>query len=255
MDSVLRALARSGRHIGDRFNRFIFPAWKSGCRSRSKPLRSRKGFGICEMIESRIVLVRSRHPCSKTAAMRTNPMHPNSCSRQPSRFTRFGFVLVIMVSLLAPAAHGVTTFTSGNLAARRSDHTATLLPNVKVLVAGGFNGSIFLGSAELFDPATSALSSADSLATSRSGHTATLLPNGKVLVVGGAGAFASAEIYDPTSGTWSATSALALGRQEHTATLLPDGKVLVVGGVAGNFPYQALSNVVLYDPPTGSWTN
>jgi hypothetical protein len=114
---------------------------------------------------------------------------------------------------------------TGSLTMARFGHTATLLPNGKVLVAGG--------GAELYDPASGAWSVTGSLATARSGHTATLLPNGKVLVAGGvgpSGILASAELYDPASGTWSATGSLATARRLHTATLLPNGKVLVAGG-------------------------
>jgi hypothetical protein len=80
-------------------------------------------------------------------------------------------------------------------------HTATLLPNGKVLVAGGFNSvSGFLASAELYDPASGTWTTTDSLTMARDSHTATLLPNGKVLVAGGlgtgGGVLNSAELYD-----------------------------------------------------------
>ena len=67
-----------------------------------------------------------------------------------------------------------------------SDHTATLLPTGKVLVAGGCRvvGSD-LSSAELYDPATGTWTATGSLGTARQHHTATLLPSGKVLVAGG----------------------------------------------------------------------
>ena len=64
-------------------------------------------------------------------------------------------------------------------------HTATLLPNGKVLVAGGYDSSGTLASAELYDPASGTWTATGSLATARVCHTATLLPNGKVLVAGG----------------------------------------------------------------------
>jgi hypothetical protein len=76
-----------------------------------------------------------------------------------------------------------------------------LLPNGKVLVAGGGSSSAVLASAELYDPASGTWTATGSLATVRIQHTATLLPNGTVLVAAGGlvpfGNFlASAELYD-----------------------------------------------------------
>ena len=84
----------------------------------------------------------------------------------------------------------------------RSFHTATLLPNGKVLVAGGSQGGGgVLASAELYDPATGSWSATGSMHTARVNFTATLLPDGKVLVSGGQiGPLASAELYDPATG-------------------------------------------------------
>src|SRR5438874_6164324 len=106
---------------------------------------------------------------------------------------------------LATQGAPVNFVITGSLAMARRGHTATLLPNGKVLVAGGFIGLIgsVRAGAELYDPASGTWSATGSLATARRGHTATLLPNGKVLVSGGFGAsiLASAELYDPASGT------------------------------------------------------
>ena len=118
----------------------------------------------------------------------------------------------------------------------RSGHTATLLQNGMVLVAGGtdsdFNRS---ASAELYDPASRTWTATGSLNTARYMHTATLLQNGMVLVAGGfdsnSNASASAELYDPASGTWTATGSLNTARAFHTATLLQNGMVLVAGGL------------------------
>ena len=74
---------------------------------------------------------------------------------------------------------------TGSLNTARSCHTATLLPNGKVLVAGGVDTSGPLISAELYDPASGTWTATGSLTTARYLHTATLLPNGKVLVAGG----------------------------------------------------------------------
>ena len=81
-------------------------------------------------------------------------------------------------------ATGTWTAT-GSLGTARFDHTATLLPSGKVLVAGGYDNGGVLSSAELYDPATGTWTATGSLGTARYAHTATLLPSGKVLVAGG----------------------------------------------------------------------
>ncbi|MGF6792797.1 Kelch repeat-containing protein [Paraburkholderia sp. 35.1] len=137
----------------------------------------------------------------------------------------------------------------------RYEHTATLLPNGKVLVVAGYNKRA-LTSAELYDPASDTWSQTGNLVVPRDLHTATLLPNGKVLVVGGynnggGSSQSSAELYDPATGTWSQTGSMSQARDSHTATLLPNGKVLVAGG-EGNA--GLLSSAELYDPATGTWS-
>ena len=129
----------------------------------------------------------------------------------------------------APGRWRVTGF----LNTARGEHTATLLPNGQVLLAGGFGTSGYLASAELYDPATDVWTATGSMNTAREVHTATSLPNGQVLVAGGLGnsfPLASAELYDPATGMWTATASLGHVRVCHTATLLPNGLVLVSGG-------------------------
>lgn len=138
----------------------------------------------------------------------------------------------------------------------RCSATATLLPNGKVLVAGGvtaFSGT-YTASAELFDPVTGIWSSG-SMASSRASHTATLLSTGKVLIAGGAnaaGTINTVELYDPALATWTATGNMVSARSSHTATLLPNGKVLVAGGAVGGVGTVATAE--LYDPAKGLWT-
>jgi WD40 repeat protein len=146
---------------------------------------------------------------------------------------------------------------TGSLISKRALHTATLLGNGKVLVAGGNDGSPnnIISSSELYDPATGTWSATAAMSAPRQYHTATLLPNGKVLVAGsgnpGNVGSASVELYDPANGTWSPTGPMVAARYEHTATLLGNGKVLVTGGKDGS---RYLNSAELYDPATGIWT-
>jgi N-acetylneuraminic acid mutarotase len=137
----------------------------------------------------------------------------------------------------------------------RARHTATLLSSGKVLVTGGYNGSTYLSSSEVYDPATNTWSSAGSMASARYFHTATRLPSGKVLITGGtngSSAVASAEVYDPVTNTWSSAGSMASARYEHTATLLSSGKVLVTGGYNGS---TSFAQAEVYDPVTNSWSS
>src|SRR6185503_9571744 len=164
---------------------------------------------------------------------------------------RIAFLLLFLgtgLVLVRPCAGAPFEFEeTGNLLTGRLGHTATLLLNGKVLVAGGYNG-LYLTSAQLYEPASGTWTATGSLGTGRLGHTATLLPNGKVLVAGGYNGLylTSAELYDPVSGTWTATASLANERSAHTATLLPNGKVLVAAGY--NSVPMTLRSAELYDP-------
>lgn len=144
---------------------------------------------------------------------------------------------------------------TGTMQAGRAWHTATVLADGRVLVAGGSPGDWgqVTASAEIYDPTTRTWSVTGSMSTPRFIHTATLLPNGKVLVAGGEAAgswLASAELYDPTTGTWARTGSMLVGRSLHTATLLPNGKVLVAGG----YGRGDLKSAELYDPASGAWS-
>ena len=138
----------------------------------------------------------------------------------------------------------------------RGRHTATLLPDGKVLVAGGFRKTT-LSSAELYDPPADTWTTTVSMGEVRQSHTATLLGNGKVLVAGGLADSSqskrsSAELFDPVAGTWSATGSMGDARDSYTATLLADGRVLVVGGAGVSV--ARLASAELYDPVTGTWS-
>ena len=165
-------------------------------------------------------------------------------------------VFLPSAGLAIAQAAGPSWTVTGSLGTARYGHTATLLPNGKVLVVGGwgFGYLDFKGSAELYDPTTGIWSHTGSLNTPRYAHTATLLPNRNVLVAGGWGgtsSLKSAELYDPATGQWTMTGSLIAARNSHTATLLTNGKVLVVGGDSSNAP---VNTAELYDAATGTWS-
>lgn len=137
----------------------------------------------------------------------------------------------------------------------RATHSATLLPDGNVLIAGGFRTEgtreIAIADAELYDPTADQFAPIAPMTEPRSGHTATLLPSGDVLIVGGWGAqgrTAGAELYHPGSRTFEAIGALAAPRASMTATLLPDGRVAIIGGDTARNTAQR--SIELYDPTT-----
>ncbi len=116
----------------------------------------------------------------------------------------------------------------------RSGHSATLLPNGKVLIAGGMRrNQDFYKSAELYDPATGKFQSTGEMHERRVGHIAVLLSSGKVLIAGGwvgMGGTDSAELYDPATGKFTLIAKMTTPRGRPSATLLANGDVLIAGG-------------------------
>ena len=144
---------------------------------------------------------------------------------------------------------------TGSMTVARAYHTATLLPDGKVLIAGGFDGSASLARAELYDPNAGTFVATGSMTVARSSHTATLLGSGKVLLAGGAADEApSAELYDPVAGTFTASGSMTVARVGHTATLLGDRKVLLAGGAKSGIATDLLGSAELYDPVAGTFT-
>lgn len=140
----------------------------------------------------------------------------------------------------------------------RASHSATVLPDGKVIIIGGLNSpQSFLSDAEIFNPETNQFSLlSGKMNTPRAGHTATLLPDGKILIVGGWSklntAESSAELYDPQADVFAQTGAMAHHRAGHVAVRLENGKVLIVGGVQDG---QGDKNEAeLYDPKSRTFS-
>jgi N-acetylneuraminic acid mutarotase len=140
----------------------------------------------------------------------------------------------------------------------RAAHSATLLPDGKVLIVAGFRkgpdtySQLYSATSEIYDPVKHSFSYAGSLHVARCGQTATLLANGReVLVTGGNNdqeRLASAEIYNTVTGQWTRLPDMLEGRQGHQAVLLKNGKVLIVGGT--DDPDKSIE---LYNPATRSF--
>jgi hypothetical protein len=148
-------------------------------------------------------------------------------------------------------------FATGNMTTARAGHVAILLPNGKVLIAGGLTVGYPvaqpLADAELYDPSTHTFTVTGGMAIPRSSPGAVLLSNGKVLMVGGSDDL-TAEIYDPATGAFtSAGKMVSLGaggsatpkssNDSRHLVLLKDGRVLIEG-----------LNAEIYDPTTGDFT-
>ena len=154
----------------------------------------------------------------------------------------------------ASAAKGMVA-PAASMKTARSGHTATLLPDGNVLIAGGMNGNgSYSDTTEIYSPAADTFRSAQRMSARRVGHTATLLPNGKVLIAGGYNGdyLASAEIYDPATGIFTPTGKMTMPRSEHVAVLLSNGKLILAGGVGAGWTFLASAEV--YDPSAGTFT-
>lgn len=173
-------------------------------------------------------------------------------------------VLVLVIACAAPAANGPDRKAAaggervdgaGALALARASHTATLLPDGTVLIAGGYDGdSCSIAATELFDPAAGTASAGPRLTVPRCSHSATALADGRVLIAGGwsgANVVASTELYDPRLGTFTPGTPMLDARAAHLTATLADGRVLVAGGSDGSGMHASAE---IYDPVQGRWT-
>jgi hypothetical protein len=179
-------------------------------------------------------------------------------------------VVVVLLATALPAGGASTQLgafkPAGALRTARSLHTATRLPDGRVLVVGGrgIEGTVELDSVELYEPKSGRWSLGPPLSVGRSGHTATLLPDGRVLIAGGTiyeassegGRFiavATVELFDPKANQWKPGAPMHQARNWHTATLLEDGRVLVVGGAREQKSH--LASAEYYQPSDDAWVS
>lgn len=212
--------------------------------------------------------------------------------------------LVLAFAFLGAAASALHLEAVAPMAETRASHTATLLPDGKVLVAGGFRKAadgatqLYSATTELYDPAARRFGAGPRLAHARCGHTATLLTDGTVLIAGGwadspaglvtteilvRGAFVpgpdldsprgghtatrltdgrvlivggegatTAVVFDPATRRFGPAAAPSVPRAGHTATLLSDGRVLIAGGSRHRGEVEASAEI--YDPAADRWT-
>jgi Galactose oxidase, central domain len=165
--------------------------------------------------------------------------------------------------LFDPSSGHFTTV--GPMSTPRELHTATLLQNGRILIAGGEDAGVsILATAELFDPGTRTFTTVSNMHATRENHTATLLTDGRVLIAGGATRFKSlnsTELFNPATNSFTPSGDMGSVRAGHMAILLTDGTVLVTGGFeltampgfAGSTYGLSLNSVELFDPTKGTF--
>jgi hypothetical protein len=141
----------------------------------------------------------------------------------------------------------------------RSGHTATLLENGNVLIAGGMvKNREFLRDCELFEPQTGRFTRTGSMAVARVGQAAVSLGRGRILIAGGwissTGVTDAAEVYDERTGSFTTIAPMRERRARSLATRLRDGSVLITGGASCDGPRCSLPTAELFDPGSMRWS-
>lgn len=156
----------------------------------------------------------------------------------------------------------------------RAYHASALLPDGRVLVAGGEDErGDSMTSAEVWDPATGSWSEVGSLLVPHHNETnsAVTLRSGRVLLAGGSNSRAegsgilsdATQVFDPRTNTWALGQRLPEGRNDHLVIAVADGRVLVAGGQIWRDETSppnptstvATASTAIYDPRHGSWSN
>ncbi|HOX22364.1 MAG TPA: kelch repeat-containing protein, partial [Elusimicrobiales bacterium] len=153
-----------------------------------------------------------------------------------------------------------TSTTIGLMSSSRGGHTATLIPDGRVLITGGDNGATTHRTTDIYDPGTNLWSPTGSMSVSRTRHTANLLPVGNVLATGGysqhpsTGATRTAEVYYVNSGQWTPTTSMLSAREAHASVYITTGayagNIMVIGGYKDG---TYLKECEIYNPLTEVW--
>ncbi len=138
---------------------------------------------------------------------------------------------------------------------QRLNHTATLLSDATVFIAGGDRLHQGRGTCEIYDPVANTFKAAADLTIPRFAHTTTLLSNGKLLITGGfnpviSANLATAELYDPAANSTAPTGNMSLSRRFHSAVLLTSGKILISPGD----DISSAGVLEIFDPASGSFS-
>jgi len=165
-------------------------------------------------------------------------------------------VLVGLFAAAQPAQASPYFSTTGSMGTARWAPGAAPLPDGRVLVVGGRDGSLVeTNTAEIYNPVTGTWTPTASMSASRFSPATAPLPDGRILVAGGRNAMgtvlASAEIFDPATQTWSPTGSMVQARANVPGAPLPDGRILVAGGFSGS---TSLSSTEIYDPVSGTFS-
>jgi hypothetical protein len=161
---------------------------------------------------------------------------------------------------------GSFTSVTSQLPSAVQGHTATLLSNGSVLIAGRNNADGLAGAqttaiydfAKVLNGAAANWYSGPPMTRGRYNHAATRLADNRVMVSGGFLSGNTTEIFTLgtaiTSGSdygaWTAGPSFVNARAQHTTTLLRSGAVMAIGGYNGA---NTLTSIEVLSSPTSAW--
>jgi hypothetical protein len=169
----------------------------------------------------------------------------------------FALAALLVVPAAASADNPVSFSPGGNMAVKRDAPGAALLPDGRVLVAGGYNqdlGGTYLDSTEFYNPSTNSFSPGPTMATKRYGPAMASLPDGRVLIAGGydgSADSANAVTFNPSTGTFSPVGNLLQPLELAGSAPLPDGRILIIGGYSTT---DSVNNTEIFNPTTNTFS-